>query len=328
MLDKLFPLYTVVFLFTFVITAVFEKKLIPVLREKAKQPIYEEGPKWHIKKSGTPTMGGIAFIIAIAFSALISIPILFKFTNNKIILSLLISLTYAILNSFIGIADDLCKLKRKENQGLTPIQKLLLQFAFAILFLYVRHTVIGDSTAISFSFGEIDLGFFYYPLSLTVLVGIINFANLTDGIDGLATSVAFSIAVSLLYISAALSEDVAIISSAIIGATVAFLIFNLHPAKIFMGDTGSLFLGAIISSCALMLENPIILLLISGVYVLEGLSVVLQVAYYKMTKKRLFKMAPLHHHLEQCGWSENRICIVSILLTFVLSVPAYILYLP
>jgi phospho-N-acetylmuramoyl-pentapeptide-transferase len=273
-------------------------------------------------------MGGIAFVVAILFSGLISIPLLFKFTDNKKVVSLLISLIYAILNALIGIADDLCKLKRKENQGLTPIQKLLLQFSFAILFLYARHTFIGDSTAISFAFGEIDLGFFYYPLSLTVLVGIINFANLTDGIDGLATSVAFSIAVSLLYISAALSEDVAIISSAIIGAAVAFLIFNLHPAKIFMGDTGSLFLGAIISSCSFMLENPIIILLIAGVYVLEGISVVLQVAYYKITKKRLFKMAPIHHHFEQCGWSENKICIVSILVTFVLSIPAYILYLP
>ena len=155
-----------------------------------------------------------------------------------------------------------------------------------------------------------------------------NSTNLTDGIDGLSSSVAFGIGVSLFYISAALSPETSVIASIIIGATVGFLVFNIHPAKIFMGDTGSLFLGAIVTACAFNLGNPLLIIFIAGVYVIEGFSVVLQVSYYKLTHKRIFKMAPLHHHLEKCGWSENKICIAGILLTFILSLPAYIFYLP
>ena len=160
------------------------------------------------------------------------------------------------------------------------------------------------------------------------MLGLVNSANLTDGIDGLASSVAFSIGVSLFYISAALSMETAIISSAIIGASIGFLLFNIHPARIFMGDTGSLFFGALVASCAFTLKNPILMLFIAGVYVVEGISVVLQVSYYKLTHKRFFKMAPLHHHLEKCGFTENRICITAIMTTFIVSIPAYIFYLP
>lgn len=328
MLDGLFPLYVAVFIFSFAVTVILEKRLIPALRKKASQPIYTEGPKWHEKKSGTPTLGGLGFLCATILSVLISLPIILKLRGNTAFLSVLITLIYALLNALVGIFDDLKKLYRKKNKGLSAKEKLFFQLILAVLFLTLRHLFIGDDTKISFSFGEIELGFFYYILSVIILLGIINCANLTDGIDGLASSVAFSIGICLLYISAALVEEVAIISSAMIGISVGFLIFNLHPAKIFMGDTGSLFFGALVASLSIALGNPLISILVGGIYVIEGISVILQVISFKLTGKRIFKMAPIHHHLEKCGWSENRICIVAILLTFVFSIPAYIFYLP
>ena len=328
MLDNLFPLYAAVFAISLFITVVSEKKLIPALKNRAAQPIYTEGPRWHLKKQGTPTMGGLGFVFAITASVALSTPFLLNTNARGAIVSIGISVIYSILNSLVGAIDDLKKLKKKENRGLTPIEKLILQFSLAALFLIARKFLCGDDSQISFSFGSIDLGIFYFPISLITLVGIINFANLTDGIDGLASSVAFSIGVSLLFISTALVEEAAIISAAITGAAVGFLIFNLHPAKIFMGDTGSLFFGALISSAAFMLDNPLISILICGVYCIEGLSVILQVAVFKLTHKRVFKLSPFHHHLEKCGWSEMNICVAAILLSFIFSVPAYILYLP
>ncbi len=328
MLDKNFPIYVAVFIIALLLTVAIEKRIIPRLTVSAKQPIYSDGPSWHIKKSGTPTMGGLAFMIASFIS--ISLTVVFFAVKGKlyISLSLLISLVYAILNSLVGIIDDVKKLRHNKNEGLSPMQKLLLQLLCAILFIVARRLVLKDTTSLSFSFGEVDLGWLYYPLAIFVLLGIVNCANLTDGIDGLASSVAFSIGVSLFYISASLNEEASVISASVIGASVGFLIFNLHPAKIFMGDTGSLFFGSIIISCAFTLKNPILMLFICGTYVIEGVSVVLQVLFFKLTHKRIFKMAPLHHHLEKCGWTENRICIVGMLTTFICSIPAYILYLP
>ena len=328
MLDKLFPAYVLVFTLTLILTAVIEKKFIPFLKIKAQQPIYSEGPSWHSSKSGTPTMGGIAFLSASLITLIIASLILFFLKSNESAVSLILSLGFATGNAGIGIIDDLTKLKRKENAGLSPKQKLFLQFILSSLFLFLRTILLKSPTSFSFSFGKIELGFFYYPITLFVLLGLINSANLTDGVDGLASSVAFAVGISLFYISASLNPELAFISSAIIGATVGFLFFNLHPAKIFMGDTGSLFFGALIASSGNLLENPIVMLMISGVYVIEGFSVVIQVLWYKLTKKRIFKMAPLHHHLEKCGFSENKICLCAIFLTFLFSVPAYIIYLP
>ncbi len=328
MLDKFFPLYIAVFLLTMLLTALFEKMIIPGLKRKAKQPIYEEGPTWHKKKAGTPTMGGIGFLLASVITMLFASLFLFFFVSKRDSLSLIITILFAFSNSLIGIIDDRKKLAHKQNQGLTPKQKLAMQVVAAILFLAARRFLLLDGTKMSFSFGEVDFGFFYYPICVFLLVGLINSANLTDGIDGLASSVAFSIGISLFYISASLNVESCITSAIIIGSSVGFLFFNLHPAKIFMGDTGSLFFGAIISSVAFSLKNPLLLLFVSGVYVIEGASVVLQVASYKLTRKRIFKMSPLHHHLEKCGYSENRICIIAMITTFILSIPAYIFYLP
>lgn len=329
MLDKNLPLYALIFFVSLIATAVIEKRIIPLLRGIARQPIYESGPRWHIKKSGTPTMGGIAFVVAVSAALSLSALLLYLGGDNDGAVSLLLSVAFCILNALVGALDDLKKLKAKQNdRGLTAKQKLLFHFILAFLFLLARRFLLGDSTSISFSFGEFELGIFYLPLCLILIVGVINCANLTDGIDGLASGVAFAVGVSLFYISCALSTEVSYISSAIMGAAIGFLIFNLHPAKIFMGDTGSLFLGALAVSAVFALSNPLLILIIGGVYLLEGASVILQVLYYKLTKRRLFKMAPLHHHLEKSGWSENTICIAAILFTLALSVIAYALYLP
>ncbi|MBQ4071378.1 MAG: phospho-N-acetylmuramoyl-pentapeptide-transferase [Clostridia bacterium] len=328
MLDRFFPLYATVFVLSLVFTLLFEGRLLPILTKSASQPIYADGPRWHLSKSGTPTMGGAAFVVSISISLLTSALVLLLVNERGSVLPIVICQIYAILNSLVGLLDDLKKLRLRRNRGLSAKGKLILQFILAVGFLAASRLLLGTGTKISFSFGEIDLGPMYYPIALIILVGIVNCANLTDGIDGLASSVAFSIGVSLLYIATALSPEASAIASAIIGASVGFLVFNLHPAKIFMGDTGSLYFGALIAASGFVLGNPLLIIPIAGVYVLEGCSVILQVISYKLRKKRIFKMAPVHHHLEKCGWSENRICIVAIIMTFIFSIPAYVLFLP
>ena len=328
MIDKSFPYYALVFCATFLTTFLIERALIPHLVKRAKQPIYSEGPSWHEKKSGTPTLGGLAFLISITLSlGAVGIYMLYVGKNESAI-TLLTVLLYAVMNALVGLFDDVQKLRRKRNKGLSPLQKLLLQIAAAIIFLSIRALTLEGDTLLRFSFGLLDAGILYYPIALLILVGIVNMANLTDGIDGLATGVGLASAVSLFYISVSLSEEVCFISSAIIGGTLGFLFFNINPARIFMGDTGSLFLGALMISSTFALSNPLVTLSINSVYVIEGASVIIQVIFFKMTGKRVFKMAPLHHHLEKCGWSENKICFVAILTTLITSIPAYVLYLP
>lgn len=317
-------LYVFVFLFTLTATVLIARLVIPFLKKRAEQPIYEDGPKWHMSKAGTPTMGGISFLIAISISLFLSSLYLRLANDDRASTSVLICAVYAILNASVGIIDDITKLKHKKNAGLTPRAKLILQFVISSSFLISRKLFLGEGTTISSRFGEIDLGIIYYFLSLIILVGITNCANLTDGIDGLATSVAFAIGVSMLYFSYMRVESASFISASLIGATVAFLIFNIHPAKIFMGDTGSLFLGSLAASLAFELKNPMIALINGGVYVIEGVSVILQVFCFKAFKRRLFKMAPIHHHLEKCGWDENKICVLAIVLTLLFSIPVFL----
>lgn len=308
-----------VLIFSLALTVIVERFLIPVLSGRAKQPIYEGGPAWHLSKSGTPTMGGLAFIISIVITVLpVSMYFIFYIGESKTGFSLLLTLIFSLGNSIIGIFDDAIKLRRKENAGLSPLQKLVLQFLLAILFLMARRYLFGDTTVISFPFFDVDLGIFYYPLAVIILLGIVNCANLTDGIDGLASSVALTIG-SVLFLVLCATAEISVISAAMAGATLGFLFFNVNPAQIFMGDTGSLFLGALVASLAFSLGNPFIAILLGGVYVIEGVSVILQVAFFKLTRRRIFKMAPLHHHLEKCGLTENRICILAVCVTLLLS---------
>ena len=310
-------LYIFAFWSALILTIIIESKLLPVLKKSAKQPIYSEGPSWHLSKKGTPTMGGIAFVVAITIVLLFTAIIMNQGIQN--VYSVVITALFALGNSMIGFFDDLTKLLRNKNAGLSPLQKIFLQLILSILFLMARRYYLDDETSFSLWFGKINLGILYYPFSLILLLGVINCANLTDGIDGLASSVAAVIGAVFLFLSANHNVASSLISLTLIGGTLGFLLFNNHPAKVFMGDTGSLFLGAMVASVAFSLGNPLIIILLGSVYVIEGVSVILQVDFYKLTKKRLFKMAPLHHHLEKSGFSENQICVIMAIITLLSS---------
>ncbi|MBO7195776.1 MAG: phospho-N-acetylmuramoyl-pentapeptide-transferase [Clostridia bacterium] len=314
--------YALLIIFTLIlaITAVIESRLVPLLSARARQPIYEDGPSWHIKKSGTPTMGGLAFVISI--SAVLTFYAIFLIHSRRETesgLNILITVIFAIANSAVGVFDDIMKLYRKKNAGLTPMQKLGLQAIISVIFLMARQHFLSDGTMIDFLFGDVDLGIFYYPACIFLLLGIINCANLTDGIDGLATSVAIAIGVAFILLAAPNLSAAIFISASLIGGAIAFLYFNSHPARIFMGDTGSLFLGALTVGIAFTINKPLSIIPMGAVYVIEGISVILQVISFKLTGRRIFKMAPLHHHLEKCGIDENRICVLAVILTAVAS---------
>ena len=313
------------FLFTFTLTVLTGRYIIPMLKKRAEQPIYESGPNWHMSKSGTPTMGGITFIVAISLSISIGAILEYLSGNKAASLSLVITLAFALMNASVGIIDDLTKLRHKQNAGLTPIAKLIMQFIISAAFLISRNMMLGEGTAILFSLGTIDPGFLYYPISLIIIVGITNCANLTDGIDGLASSVAFAIGASLFFIYTGKSDTVSLIASVLAAGTLGFLVFNLNPAKVFMGDTGSLFLGSMVAAISFEAKNPLISITIGGIYVIEGISVIAQVIAFKACGKRLFKMAPIHHHFEKSGWSENKICLVAIILTLLFAIPTVLI---
>lgn len=326
MTDSNLIFYIFTFLFAMVVTALAEKRLIPMLKRKAEQPIYDEGPIWHLKKKGTPTMGGLGFLISASLVIVIATAYLYFVGEKHFATALLITSVYALLNSAIGIVDDYSKIRKKENAGLTPLQKLVLQTAAASLFILARRIFLFSSTEIIFKSATVELGIFYYPLTLVMLVATVNCANLTDGIDGIASGVSFAIGIALAFLSVNSSYEVAFISFALMGAAVGFLFFNLHPAKIFMGDTGSLFLGSLAAASCVSLGNPLIILFVGIVYLIEGVSVILQVLFYKLTRRRIFKMAPFHHHLEKCGWSENKIVIWAIIITLIFSIPAGMIF--
>ena len=257
-------------------------------------------------------MGGIAFLFTVALTALVLTPFILQNHSAKTTFALVATLLYCIVNGTIGIVDDLTKLRHKTNEGLTPTQKLILQTTLAAAYLaLLRITeILGTELYIPF-LGDLHLGFFTYFVLLVYLVGITNCANLTDGIDGLAASVGSVIFVFLMTLS--VFRDMlapALISALLFGCALAFFFFNRHPARIFMGDTGSLFLGSAVAAVPIILGSPLLGIICGIIYVLEGISVILQVLFYKKTKKRLFLMAPIHHHFEKCGWSENKIVLI------------------
>lgn len=321
-------LFLAALLLAFVGTVLLTRKVIPILREKKMgQKILEIGPRWHKNKEGTPTMGGICFIIPILFTVLVVFLTVLKETPRREAIFLLLTLLYGILNAIVGIIDDLTKFKKKRNDGLTPRQKLLLQTVFAAAYLAMLALFDGVSTTLRIPFTqlELSLGGWYYAFALLLLVGIVNCANLTDGIDGLAASEAAILAAFFGIMGALRMQTTSVIlSGAILGGALAFLIFNYHPARLFMGDTGSLFFGAILAGSAFLLGEPLLILTAGMLYVLEGTSVILQVLFFRLTKgKRLFKMAPLHHHFEKSGWSEVRIVSVFSLVTFLFCFLSY-----
>ncbi len=316
----------IAFLVSFAVSFALYKIFIPLLRKvKLGQKILEIGPNWHKCKEGTPVMGGLFFITGMVVS--IAVMALVGKLNAKNSF-FVINICFALLNAAIGFIDDYVKLFKKRNEGLTPLQKLVLQFITAASYLYVlaKCGLITTVLNVPFSSSTVDLGIFYYIIVCVVIVYIINTANLTDGLDGLAGSVAFVLAAMFLFV-ACHSEvrDMAFVETALLGSLAAFLIFNFHPAKIFMGDTGSLFLGAMLVCCAMRVGRPLIMILAGLVYVIEGISVMIQVTVFKLTKgkRRFFKMAPIHHHFELCGLSEVQIVAMFLAFTAVIAAASY-----
>ena len=322
----------------FAISAVVGKFLIPYLHKlKYGQTILEDGPKWHKEKQGTPVMGGIMFIVAISFVTIVS-TLVYIFTGAEFIetyradvgkeaIYIFAGLGLALANGIIGFIDDYTKVVKKRNLGLTAIQKLIAQFAVAAVYLVVLAVAgCGTETVIPFV-GKIDLGFFFYIISAIVIVGIVNAVNLTDGVDGLDGSITFFVAVAFMLIASALyCLGITAFSAAVAGACLGFLVWNFHPAKVFMGDTGSLFLGGMVCALAFSVKMPILLLPLGFVYLCEMFSVILQVGYFKLTHgKRLFKMSPIHHHFEMSGWSEVKIVAVFSAVTAIFGVISFLL---
>lgn len=308
----------------FVLGAILYKIFIPLLRKvKLGQKILEIGPSWHKSKEGTPNLGGVIFIIACLVSFGVGLLFLDGF-GEFVQIALVFGL--ALSQGLIGFVDDYVKLFKKRNKGLSASQKMVLQFITAAGYLALR-SYYGADTVIEFPWGaSIDLGVFYYVIMLLVIVYIINCANLTDGIDGLAGSIALIITV-MFFLFGINYEFVAysVASASLFGALLSFLVFNFYPAKIFMGDTGSLFLGGFIVGLTMMTGYEFLLLLVGIIWIIEGLSVVLQVASFKLTGKRIFKMSPIHHHFEKCDWSEIKIVAVFSLITVIFSTLAYYL---
>jgi len=326
-------LYTAALVLTLILTVVISHKLIPVLKSKKMgQKILEIGPRWHKSKEGTPTMGGLAFIAAAVIVGILSCIACAIFGDIKDALPFVYVLLYGVLNGLIGIVDDSAKLRKKQNEGLTARQKYLLQLGAATLFLVLMHGtgIINTVLYIPFLGVAWDFGFFYYAIALLLLTGMVNSVNLTDGIDGLASSITlvvgiFISAVAFFTIQAApFATGLSLIGATLIGGTLGFLVYNFYPARVFMGDTGSLYLGGMVVGAAFLLGNPLIVVVCGIVYIIETASVMLQVGYFKITHgKRLFRMAPIHHHFEQCGWSEVKIVSVFTVVTALACVLAW-----
>ncbi|GLB61226.1 phospho-N-acetylmuramoyl-pentapeptide-transferase [Cytobacillus sp. NCCP-133] len=291
----------------FLITVLLSPIFIPFLRRlKFGQSIREEGPKSHQKKTGTPTMGGIMILFSITATTLLMTG---KFSEPtvKTYLLLLVTLGFGLL----GFLDDFIKVALKRNLGLTSKQKLLGQIIISVIFYFVfKQNDFSTEVYIPLTDLSFDLGWWYVFFIIFWLVGFSNAVNLTDGLDGLvsgAAAIAFGAFAVLAWNQS--QFEISIFSVAVVGAVLGFLVFNAHPAKVFMGDTGSLALGGAIATIAILTKLEIILIIIGGVFVIETLSVILQVASFKTTGKRIFKMSPLHHHYELVGWSEWRVVV-------------------
>lgn len=316
---------TIMLIGTYLITVVIALIIIPILKKiKVGQIEREDGPKSHLKKQGTPTMGGIIFMISIAISTVGSFTY-FKMKGNQDLANNLIPMILLTIGfGVVGFVDDFKKLVLKNTTGLKPSYKMLGLLFISVLYtlFIVRFSSVGTEMFIPIIKTTITLPVFVYiPFAILVILATTNAINLTDGVDGLSSSVCAIIITCLTVISMKNNvPEVSIFGSIVVGAVLGFLTFNLHPAKVMMGDTGSLFLGGVISGIALYLKMPLILIVIALIPILETLSVILQVAHFKKTGNRIFKMAPLHHHFELSGWNENKVVRVFSVATLFVSV--------
>ncbi|SUY34037.1 phospho-N-acetylmuramoyl-pentapeptide-transferase [Clostridium perfringens] len=305
------PKIVMAIVISFIVASILGPIIIPLLHKlKFGQNIRQEGPKSHLKKAGTPTIGGLIFI----FATIITMFVMVGNPTDEAMIAL-----YSFVGfGFVGFLDDLLKIIKKKNEGLTSGQKMILLLIISGFLTWYAYKYIGTSINIPFLNGQINLGLFYIPAAMFYFAGVTNAVNLTDGLDGLATSVTVLVTTFLGIISYNLGHiSLSIFCVALAGALLAFLRFNAFPARVFMGDTGSLALGGAVAMVALILKMPLILVLIGIIYVIETLSVILQVASFKLTGKRIFKMAPIHHHFEQLGWSETKIVSVFSIITVV-----------
>lgn len=312
-------------LLTFLLTVGAGRVLLPLLRgARASQPILEIGPAWHLSKKGTPTLGGVFFIIGIAVTLAVSALVV----RGRLAASILLLLAFSLCAAGIGLLDDIRKLRKRENQGLSAAQKYFLQLLVAALFLLAARArgMVDTAVWLPFFGRALDLGALYYPLALLYLTGLENALNLTDGLDGLLSTTTAVMGAFLLLYGLFTGQALLVLTGAVlVGGTLGFLVFNRHPARVFMGDTGSLFLGALVAGAGLLSARAPTVLLAGGVFVLEAVSVILQVFYFKITHgKRLFPMAPFHHTLEKRGLSENAVVGVFSLAALLFAVLAFL----
>ncbi len=313
-----------ILLLSFAITVILGFMIVPILRKlKVGQIERSDGPESHLKKQGTPTMGGIIMMLGIIIIT-IGAYIYYKSRDLTLAKNLLPILGLTIGFGVIGFIDDFKKLVLKNTKGLSPSLKMLGLLIISVIYvLYLINGLnLGTEMYLPIVKQYVTLPiYFYIPFAIVVILATTNAVNLTDGIDGLSSSVC-TIIITCLTIIATIFEvkEIVVFGAIVIGAVLGFLMFNIHPAKVFMGDTGSLFLGGVISGIALYLKMPLILLVIAIIPVIETLSVIIQVTYFKKTGKRVFKMAPIHHHFELSGWKENQVVILFSIITLVVSV--------
>lgn len=314
---------------SFILTYLLGFLAIPVLKKlKAGQTTKEIGPIWHKSKTGTPTMGGIFLMFGIVFSLGFSILSIFFFDKKADFNSLYLkhsdivricsSVFCALSLGVLGFIDDFIKVINKNNKGITAMQKTIFQLTIVVLYFITLKLNGCLNTMVTIPFiGQIDFGFFYYIISILGMYGIINAVNLTDGLDGLASSVTAVYAIIFIVITNILkSFGMNIVACSLLGGCLGFLMWNFFPAKVFMGDTGSLFLGGLVASLGFGINEPVLILIVGIIYVIEAMSVVIQVSYFKLTKgKRIFKMSPIHHHFEMSGFSEIKIVILFSIIT-------------
>ena len=298
----------------FLIVVILGPIFIPMLaRFKFGQTVRDEGPQSHLAKNGTPTMGGVMMIVAILITGL---------TRAKISQGLIVGLICIVGFGFVGFLDDFIKIKMKRSLGLKAYQKIILQFALALYIAYYQYSASPSATQLVIPFTNhiINLGIWYIPFMMIFIIGTVNAVNLTDGLDGLASGVTLIVSCFFVLFAVSISNsDVAILAAATAGACLGFLGFNAYPAKVFMGDTGSMALGGAVVAFATLTNSPLIIIIVGFIYLAEALSVMIQVTYFKLTNgKRIFKMAPLHHHFEQCGWPETRVVFIFWIATVVL----------
>lgn len=291
--------------------------LIPFLhRLKFGQTVRDDGPQTHLQKTGTPTMGGLAFLAAFVLSAIFMTP------THETIAVILVTIGFGL----IGFIDDYIKVVKKRSLGLKPMQKIVGQLIICVLFMvYLNKSGVGTEIYIPFTGGKTwDLGILFIPFCIIAVLATVNGVNLTDGLDGLADGVTLIVCVFFTMCAYAAGNGIVTAGGAMIGGLLAFLIFNAYPAKVFMGDTGSLALGGFIVACAFILKMPLFILIAGIIYVVETLSVAIQVTVYKKTKKRVFKMAPLHHHFELSGWSETKVVTLFYVITAIACLVAFL----